>query len=557
MIWWRHYSTTKAKDDAVASVIVTVMLIPQSLAYALLAGLPAQVGLYASIFPLVAYALIGSSSTLAVGPVAVVSLMTAAAVGAVAPAGSDQYLAAAILLALMSGVFLIGLGLLRAGFLANLLSHPVISGFISASAVLIAISQLKHVLGIQASGHTLLELGQSLLAGADQINPTALIIGLITAGFLFWSRSNLGRWLLNRGVANSHALLIARLAPMLAIILTTASAALFSLSLPTVGWVPAGLPSPAWPTLDLGLARELIAPAILISLVGFVESVSVGHTLAAKRRERIQPTRELFGLGAANIASGMGGGFPVTGGFSRSVVNFDAGAATPMAGVFTAVLIAVTALFLTDLFFFLPNAVLGATVIVAVLSLVEVRGLKALFQFSRSDFAAWLITVLVVLGAGVELGIIAGIACSVACLLIKIARPHIAELGRIEGTEHFRNLRRHSVECDQRLASLRFDARLHFLNAHHLESKISELTARPALKHIIVQCNSINGIDATGLESLETINRRLIDSGIGFHLSEVKGPVMDDLDRSDFLQHLNGQVFLSHHQAVTDLESSG
>ncbi|WP_420550268.1 SulP family inorganic anion transporter [Litorivicinus lipolyticus] len=553
MMWWSSYTRDKARDDGLAAVIVTVMLIPQSLAYALLAGLPPQIGLYASIFPLIGYALLGSSMTLAVGPVAVVSLMTAAAVGQVAQVGTPEYIGAAVLLALMSGLFLLALGLVRAGFIANLLSHPVISGFISASAVLIAISQLKHLFGIEASGHSLLELGADLIANLGNTNATSLLIGLGCVAFLFWSRSKLAALLVGWGVGEGNAALVTKMAPMLAVIATTLAAWAFNLGIKVVGVVPAGLPLPSIPDIDLGLARDLIGPAILISLVGFVESVSVGHTLAAKRREKINPTRELMGLGLANMASGVGGGFPVTGGFSRSVVNFDAGARTPMAGVITALLIALTALFLTPLFTFLPKAVLGATVIVAVLSLVDIGAMVHVFKYSRADFVALALTVIAVLTVGVEAGILVGIGCSILVLLAKVSKPHIAEVGQIEGTEHYRNVSRHPVICGAETVAIRFDERLHFLNAHRLEETVADLLSRPGLKHLILNCSAINDVDASGLDVLEAINARLKDADISFNLSEVKGPVMDKLTKSHLIEELHGRVFLSHHDASSSL----
>ena len=553
MMWWSHYSRDKARDDSLAAIIVTVMLIPQSLAYALLAGLPPQVGLYASIFPLIGYALLGSSMTLAVGPVAVVSLMTATAVGQVAQIGTPEYLGAAVLLALMSGLFLLALGLVRAGFIAHLLSHPVISGFISASAVLIAISQLKHLFGVDASGHSMLELTTDLASNLGNTNTTSLAIGLACVGFLLWSRNALSGLLVRIGLSPDTGALLSKMAPMLAVVATTFAAWAFKLDIKVVGAVPAGLPLPTVPSIDFGLAQELIAPAILISLVGFVESVSVGHTLAAKRREKINPTRELMGLGLANMASGVGGGFPVTGGFSRSVVNFDAGARTPMAGVITAALIAVTAMLFTPLFTFLPKAVLGATVIVAVLSLVDLKSMVHLFRYSKADFMALALTVVAVLGVGVEAGIMVGIACSILCLVAKVSKPHIAEVGRIEGTEHYRNVQRHNVICGDQTVAIRFDERLHFLNAHRLEDAIGELVTRPRLKHVILNCSAINDVDASGLEVLEAINARLADAGISFNLSEVKGPVMDKLVHSDLIEHLHGQVFMSHHEATSSL----
>lgn len=558
--WIRQYDRGCLTDDAIAAVIVTIMLIPQSLAYAMLAGLPPEVGLYASILPLVAYAIFGSSMTLAVGPVAVVSLMTAAAVSQVAATGTAEYLGAAILLSLLSGLILIGLGIARAGFLANLLSHPVISGFISASALLIAISQLKHILGVPVSGHDLPSIVSDLWRQLDQANLPTVIIGLATVAFLFWVRSGLKPLLLRLGVNAKPADIITKAGPVFAIILTTVCVSAWHLQdqgVAIVGLIPEGLPLPQLPPLDLTLARELIPAAILISIVGFVESVSVGHTLAARRRQRIEPNQELIGLGAANLASGLGGGFPVTGGFSRSVVNFDAGAQTPFAGVFTAVMIALTALFLTPLFEYLPRAVLAATVIVAVLSLVDFKSIQRVWVFSRTDFAAMMTTIGVVLFVGVEAGILAGIALSIAFLVAKIARPHMAVIGNVPGTQHYRNHLRHTVVRSQSVLAIRFDEMLFFLNSHTLEDEVAELiTETPALTDLVLQCAAINEIDASGLEALESINHRLQSLGIRFHLSEVKGPVMDRLRRAGFEQQLSGQVFLSHHDAMLTLDPS-
>lgn len=558
--WIRQYDRGSLTDDTIAAVIVTIMLIPQSLAYAMLAGLPPEVGLYASILPLVAYAIFGSSMTLAVGPVAVVSLMTAAAVSQVAATGTAEYLGAAILLSLLSGLILIALGIARAGFLANLLSHPVISGFISASAVLIAFSQLKHILGVSVSGHDLPAIISDLWRHLDQTNIPTALIGLGTIGFLFWVRSGLKPLLLRLGIASKPADILTKAGPVFAIILTTLGVSGWQLQdqgVAIVGLIPEGLPLPQLPPLDLTLARELIPAAILISIVGFVESVSVGHTLAARRRQRIEPNQELIGLGAANLASGLGGGFPVTGGFSRSVVNFDAGAQTPLAGVFTAVMIALTALFLTPLFEYLPRAVLASTVIVAVLSLVDFKSIRRVWVFSRTDFAAMMTTIFVVLFVGVEAGILAGIALSIAFLVAKIARPHMAVIGNVPGTQHYRNHLRHTVVRSQSVLAIRFDEMLFFLNSHTLEDEVAELiTETPALTDLVLQCAAINEIDASGLEALESINHRLQSLGVRFHLSEVKGPVMDRLRRAGFEQQLSGQVFLSHHDAMLTLDPS-
>ncbi len=555
--WIRDYDGTVLTSDLLAAVIVTIMLIPQSLAYAMLAGLPAEVGLYASILPLVAYAIFGTSRTLAVGPVAVVSLMTASAVGQIAAQGTLDYLTAAIALALLSGGMLIIMGIFRLGFLANFLSHPVISGFITASGLLIAAGQLRHILGVSGGGGTLPEILGSLSGQFTAINPVTLAIGVSVLAFLYFARKYLKPLLVAAGIPARAADMVAKAAPILAVAATVALAAALDLGargVALVGAIPQGLPAFGAPALSLDLLSTLLVPAFLISVVGFVESVSVGQTLAAKRRQRINPDQELIGLGAANIAAGLSSGYPVTGGFARSVVNFDAGAQTPAAGVFTAVGIALAALFLTPLLASLPQATLAATIIVAVLSLVDFGAVRRVFAYSRSDFAAMAATILVTLGWGVELGIVAGVLLSLLLHLYRTSKPHTAIIGQVPGTEHYRNIERHSVLTSPEILSIRVDESLYFANSRYLEDTIAKhVAARPDLKHVILMCSAVNAIDASALESLEEINRRLADAGLGFHLSEVKGPVMDRLGDTEFLKHLNGRVFLSQHEAVSAL----
>ncbi len=556
--WLRRYDGAALRGDGLAAVIVTIMLIPQSLAYALLAGLPPEVGLYASMLPLLGYALFGSSNALAVGPVAVVSLMTAAAVGEIAASGTPEYLGAALALALLSGIFLILLGLLRLGFLASLLSHPVISGFITASGLLIAASQLKHILGIDAGGHTLLELGRALAGGIGETNLPTLAIGVAATGFLFWVRSRLKPLARRLGLGPRLADVLAKAGPVAAVLATILLVDLLALEaegVKVVGAIPQGLPPLTLPPFDLELWRSLIPSAVLISVVGFVESVSVAQTLAAKRRERIQPDRELLGLGAANIAAAVGGGYPVTGGFARSVVNFDAGARTPLAGVLTAVGIGLTALLLTPIFHQLPKATLAATIVVAVLSLVDLGALKRTWVYSKADFAAMAATIVTVLTAGIEAGILAGVGLSLVLFLARSARPHLAVVGQVPGTHHFRNVLRHEVVTSPAVLSVRVDESLYFANARWLEDRLYDLAiAEPALRHVVLICSAVNEIDASALESLETLDQRLGAAGIAFHLSEVKGPVLDRLKRTDFLEHLSGRVFLSQRDALAALD---
>ena len=555
--WAREYNTGILTSDLVAALIVTIMLIPQSLAYALLTGLPPVVGLYASILPLIAYAVFGTSRTLSVGPVAVVSLMTAAAAGNIAVAGSPEYLGAAIALALLSGLILLAMGLFRLGFLANLLSHPVVSGFITASGIIIAASQLKHILGIPSGGDNLIEIAGALFAHMGETNPYTLAIGVAAMAFLFWVRKGAKPLLVRMGVGVRMADLLAKAGPVLAIIATTAAVTVFNLAdkgVKTVGEIPVGLPPIALPAFTPALWSDLLVGAIFISIIGFVESVSVAQTLAAKRRQNIAPDQELVALGASNVASAVSGGFPVTGGFSRSVVNFDAGAETPAAGAFTAIGIGIASLFLTPLLFFLPLATLSATIIVAVLSLVDLRKPLELWSYSKRDFIAITATILVTLVDGVETGVLTGVALSLALFVWHSSRPHAAIVGKVPGTEHFRNVRRHAVLTVPHLLTIRVDETLTYLNSRWLEEFVlAEVARRPDLKDLVLMCSAVNGIDASGLEVLESLNRRLADAHVRLHLSEVKGPVMDRLERSHLLHDLSGKVYLSQYDAFEEL----
>lgn len=554
LTWARDYDRTAFGNDMIAALIVTIMLIPQSLAYALLAGLPPEAGLYASIVPITLYTVFGTSRALAVGPVAVVSLMTAAALGNIVEQGTAGYAMAALSLAGLSGVMLLGLGLMRLGFLANFLSHPVISGFITASGLIIAASQLKHVFGINAEGHNLLELIVSLIAHLPEFNLPTVIIGISATAFLFWVRKGLKPTLQAIGVGAKAADVATKAGPVAAVVATTVAVWYWELAdqgVQIVGAVPQSLPPFTLPSFSPALLQQLLLPAFLISVIGFVESISVAQTLAAKKRQRVDPNQELIGLGAANLGAAFTGGFPVTGGFSRSVVNFDAGAQTPAAGAFTAIGLAIAAVGLTPLIYFLPKATLAATIIIAVLSLVDFSILRRSWVYSRADFMAVIVTILVTLTAGVEAGVSAGVILSILVHLYVSSRPHIAEVGLVPGTEHFRNIHRHKVQTDPRILTLRLDESLYFANARFLEDVILARLAHDALiEHVILQCSAINEIDLSALETLETINDRLRELDVKLHLSEVKGPVMDRLLHGHFLKELTGKVYLTQYEAA-------
>jgi len=555
--WGRYYDRSTLTNDLVAALIVTIMLIPQSLAYALLAGLPPEMGLYASMLPIIFYAIFGTSRALAVGPVAVVSLLTVAAVSKIAVPGTSEYIVAAITLAFLSGLILFALGLFRLGFLANFLSHPVIAGFITATGVIIAVSQLKNILGIDAHGHTIPDLSRSLAHNLSGLNWITAVIGVVTTGFLFWVRKGLLPLLDSLGVAPRIASIIVKAGPIAAIVATTLVVWFFDLTakgVQVVGDVPKGLPPFTMPSLSMDMWSNLIGAAILISIIGFIESVSVAQTLAAKKRQRIDPDQELIGLGAANLGASLTGGFPVTGGFSRSVVNYDAGADTPAAGAYTAIGLAGASLFLTPLIFHLPKATLAATIIVAVLSLVDFSVLKKTWHHSKADFAAVISTISITLLMGVELGVSAGVTVSILIHLYKSSRPHMAIVGQVPKTEHYRNILRHDVLTDPKILTIRVDESLYFANTRYLEDRIyDEVAQQLELQHVVLMCSAVNTIDMSALQSLEAINERLYAGGVTFHFSELKGPVMDQLSATGFLDVLSGEVFLSQHNAQTTL----
>jgi SulP family sulfate permease len=555
--WLRDYNTSTFKADMVAGVVVTMMLIPQSLAYALLAGLPAETGLYASIFPLIAYAVFGSSRALSVGPVAVVSLMTMVALSKIVEQGSVDYISAATALALLTGGFLLLMGTFRLGFIANFLSHTVVSGFITASGILIALSQLRHIVGISAHGDTAPEILRTLAANMTTINGTTAAIGLLVLVFLFWARSGVAPLLTQRGLTQNNAALIAKAAPVIGVVTTIFCVWYWRLDLQgvaIVGTIPTGLPRIAMPQISFALIEQLWLPALSIAIIGYVESVSVGKTLAAKKRTNIDTNQELFGLGAANVASAISGGFPVTGGLSRSVVNYDAGAVTQAASIYAAIGIAFASLYLTPALYFLPKATLAATIIVAVLSIVDLAIVRKTWTFSASDFRALMITILGTLLFGVEAGVLCGVLLSIGLYLYRTSIPHIAEVGLIEGTQHFRNIQRYRVTTNVHVLNLRVDESLFFANASFLETLIyNRIYANDKIAHVVLMCSAINEIDYSALEVLEMINERLRDQGICLHLSEVKGPVMDTLRYSGLTEMLSGNIYLTQFDAFQQL----
>jgi sulfate permease, SulP family len=556
--WGVVYNRQTAVNDLVVALIVSIMLIPQSLAYAQLAGLPPEVGLYASMAPLILYAIFGTSRSLSVGPVAVTSLMTLAAVAPIAAQGTPEYLAAAMALALLTGLILLVLGFLKLGFLSNFMSFPVMSGLGTAVGIQIAAGQLTPVLGVPSKGGTFLAQIISLVKNLDQINIYTATIGVPVFIFLLVVRKHLANLLTRAGMSKGLAGILAKMGPVIAIVITILCVAGFGLDnqgVKIVGAVPSGLPGIAFPPFDLSLWSQLLTPALLIAIIGYVASISVAQTLAAKKRQHVDPNQELIALGAANIGASLSGGFPVAGGFSRSIVNFEAGAETPAAGAYTAAGIALVALFLTPLLFFLPSATLGATILVAVLSMVNFKAVKMTYSYSKTDGIAMALTIILTLTLGVIVGLIAGIGTSLMMYLYRTSRPHMAIIGQVPGTQHFRNIDRHEVVTTSKIVSMRIDESLYFPNARFLETRVNEIVAsNPEMRHFILNCSAVNAIDASGLESIKAINQRLKEGGISLHLSEVKGPIMDGLKKTQFYLELEERIHFTHYDAVYSID---
>jgi SulP family sulfate permease len=538
--WLRQYRRALLPGDIGAGIVVAMMIIPQGMAYALVAGLPPVVGLYASILPPVLYALFGSSMTQSVGPMAIVSLMTAAALAPLAAPGSGLYLVLAAQLALMSGLVLLACGLLRIGFLANFFSRPVMSGFTIGSAVVIALGQVDALLG----------------AGFPQVHAPSALLGIGSLALLVLARAWLAALLRRFGLAPGAADIGARLAPMVVVIGATVLVAALDLGaagIRTTGPVPAGLPVLNLATSS-GHWRALLQPALLIGFMIFLISMSAAQTLALKRQEKLHSNYELIGLGAANIGSALTGGLPVTGSISRSAVNFSAGANTPLASILTSALLALALVAPTGWLALLPLPTLAATIIVAVFGMLELSTLRTAWRYDRADALALLATAGGVLAMGVEAGVIIGVVLSMGTLIWRASRPHIAVLGRIAGSEHFRNIERHAAETAPGVLMLRVDSGLFFGNVDAVNTRIEEeLQMRPATRHLVLVLSAVNSIDTSALFALAELNQTLGKRGVGLHFAEVKGPVMDRLKQSDLLASLHGRIFLSSAMALDQL----
>jgi SulP family sulfate permease len=543
--WLSRYQFSTFKSDLIAALIVLAMLVPQGMAYAMLAGLPPIMGIYASILPMIVYAFTGSSSTLSIGPVAIISMMVYSALNPLFPVGSLAYIEAACLLAVMVGIISLILGLFRFGFLIQLISQPVIHSFIIASALLIALGQFKFLFDIPLQANNIPEFILSLSQYLYQSNLMNLALACIAIGILI---------LLPKLVKSEF---FNKIIPLLLVFTSIAVISFSGLQLQdikTVGIVPTGLPSLQLPSWNLDLIQKLLPSALMIAMISFVESLAIAQATALQKRDDLNNNQELIALGLANIAAGINAGFPVSGSLSRTVVNADAGAKTPIAGVLSSLFMIIIILYLTGFFQNLPLAVLAATILVSICKLIRLQPFIDTWKYSKADGFAMFATFLGVTCIGISTGLLIGIVLTFVLLLWRISRPHIAVIGLIQGTQHFRNISRYDVITSPTIVAFRVDENLSFLNAHILKGKIiTEISHNSQLQHVIINCSSISNIDLSALEMLHDLNQSLAQLNIQLHLSEVKSPVMDRLSSSKLADELTGKIFLSHYQAIQSL----
>lgn len=558
LAWLREYQLAWLADDFRIAVFATLILIPQALAYATLAGLPAYFGLYASLLPLIVYAFFGSSPVLSVGPVAIISLMTASALAPLA-LSSEQYIQAAALLTLLSAGILLAFAFLRLGAVAYLLSQPVVSGFISGAAVIIIVSQISPLVGIKAQSHApLMALYEIILQLPSAFGMTAYL-GLASLILLIASKFWLAPLLQTLGIKAGTAQLLARSFPMLLVAVAGVLTYVFQWQelIAVIGKVPAGLPSVQSLNDTWGLTPQLVLPALFIALIGFVQSIAIARVAAAKKQQSVDPNKELFGLGMANLSSAFSGGIPVSGSFARTAITMDGGSNSPVANFITAAMVVLLLLWGSSLLAYLPLTVLAATIILAVVNLIDLASLKKAWNYNRNDAYALLGTFFAVVIANVEIGIITGLVFSLFSVIWRASYPYIAVVGRVAGTQYYRNVLHYEVENHPNVLMLRIDENLFFGNAQSIEERIhQELKKNHTVQHLVLVMYSVSHIDSTALEMLEKLNFDLQKQGKQLHLCDVKNTVLRPLQQTQFLQSLTGNVYLTASEADADLQRS-
>ncbi|MFT4834171.1 MAG: SulP family sulfate permease [Marinoscillum sp.] len=542
--WLPVYQSTWLKGDISAGLTVGIMLIPQGLAYAMIAGLPPVYGLYAAIFPQLIYSIFGTSRQISVGPVAMDSLLVASGISVMASQGTDAYLTLVLLLTAFMGMLQLSLGIIKLGFITNLLSRPVISGFTSAAAIIIGLSQMKHILGIQINqSNSIIKLGRALFGQLSSTHLLTLGMGIgaiVLILALKKYRKNFPGALVAVAVGTGFTFLFG----------------LQKMGVNIVAEIPSGLPQIGFPNLTWALFVEMLPLAMTLAVISFMESYSVSKSLESKSRSyKVLPNKELIALGLSNIVGSLFQAFPVAGGFSRSAVNYQSGANTPLAGIISAIIVLVTLLFLTPLFYYLPHAVLGAIILVAISSLIDWEYILRLWKDSKLEFILLIATLIITLLFSMVAGIVTGIILSILLLLYHQAYPHIAELGRLKGHHEFRNVKRFkNLEIWDDILILRLDASLTFINIQYFKEYIeTEVKLRPrgTLKSLIIDAGPVGYLDASGCAGLTDIMEYLDGKKIELLICDVIGPVRDIMSRTGLHEIIHKEhVFLDLNEAV-------
>jgi len=554
--WLKGYSKQDFNGDIFAGIITAILLVPQGIAYAMLAGLPPQMGLYASILPPVFYALLGSSRTMSVGPVSIAAIMIASALNTPEISALNNPVESAIILSAESGIILLIMASMRMGVLVNFISHPVLTGFTSGASILIIFSQLPHLLGLNKPlCGTGINCYSEYLQG---FNPTTLALGLLSLSILLLFNKPLTTLLKKTSLSPAIILGISKTAPLLSVVVSTLLVLHYDFvstdNVAIVGAIKGGLPELSLGFISSEKWRLLLPYAGFITLIAYVESVAIAKVTANIRHQQINPNQELVALGFSNLAAAVSGGMSVAGGFSRTMVNFSAGARTQMAMLIAVVILTIAVVFASDGFEFIPKATLAAIILIAIFPLIKLRNIVHTWQYDRGDGLAELMTLVGVLLFGIEEGLTLGIILTIATYLRQTSRPHIAEVGRVANSEHFRNINRHKVETWDNLLLLRVDENITFTNADYIGEFIHQRLKNNKAEHVALIFNSVSYIDSTALEALENLNQSLQKDHIYMHLSEVKGPVMDRLEQTDFLEKIKpGKVFFQTKDVVKEL----
>lgn len=554
--WLRQYSRQELNSDIFAGIITAILFVPQGIAYAMLAGLPAQVGLYASILPPLIYAFLGTSRTLSVGPVSIAAIMIASALAAPELAALGSPVEHAIILAVEGGLILLAMAVFRMGGLVKFISHPVLSGFTTGASILIIFSQLPHLLGINKQ-----QCGYDLTCQLSALNPYAAGLGIFSITLLLLMGKPLTRTLKKMQLRENLVTGISKTAPLLTVIITTSLVSYFHLydtqQVAIVGEIPKGLPDLSFSFLLNSQEHwlALLPSAIFISIIAYVESVAIALVTANLRNEKINTNQELIALGAANITTAISGGMSVAGGFSRTMVNFSAGARTQLAMIIAVVLLAIALLAFTEQFTHIPKAALAAIILVAIAPLIKLREIIATLKYDRSDALTQTITLLAVLFLGIEEGIALGVVVTIIAYLQRASLPHIAVTGQVAGSEQFRNVERHSVTTWPNLLLVRIDENITFANITYITDFISsQADSKPELEHIVLQFGSVSYVDITAFEALCSFIEGLDKRNITVNLADVKGPVMDKFNKMELDHHLmKGHVFFHTIDAIKAL----